>query len=205
MIDFNHFKGEGRKLSNSDISSAASLLSIEPAALAAVISVETGGSGFDKLGRPRILFEPHIFYRQLAKDPYLQHVASDLELAYPKWGTLPYPKTSDANYERLEHAMELNPEAALRSCSWGLGQIMGFNFSLCGAPTIESFVLDAMDSEHEQLIQMCHFIMASRLDDELQRQDWAGFARGYNGPAFATNRYDTKLSEAYTANKQRFA
>jgi len=35
------------------------------------------------------------------------------------------------------------------------------------------------------------------LADELIRHDWAGFARGYNGPAFRQNRYDEKLSAAY--------
>lgn len=33
--------------------------------------------------------------------------------------------------------------------------------------------------------------------NELQRKDWAGFARGYNGPGYAKNRYDIKLANAY--------
>jgi hypothetical protein len=36
------------------------------------------------------------------------------------------------------------------------------------------------------------------LVDELRRNDWAGFARGYNGPGYADNRYDTKLASAYS-------
>ena len=31
----------------------------------------------------------------------------------------------------------------------------------------------------------------------LQVKDWASFAAGYNGPAYAQNRYDVKLAEAY--------
>jgi len=31
----------------------------------AVLAVGPAGGGFDKLGRPRMLFEPHVFYREL--------------------------------------------------------------------------------------------------------------------------------------------
>ncbi|NBT89135.1 MAG: DUF3380 domain-containing protein, partial [Flavobacteriaceae bacterium] len=31
----------------------------------------------------------------------------------------------------------------------------------------------------------------------LKAKDWAGFAKGYNGPAYAKNAYDTKLAGAY--------
>jgi hypothetical protein len=31
----------------------------------------------------------------------------------------------------------------------------------------------------------------------LRDKDWAGFARRYNGPAYAENKYDEKLSAAY--------
>ena len=31
----------------------------------------------------------------------------------------------------------------------------------------------------------------------LQNKNWAEFARRYNGPAYAQNRYDEKLAEAY--------
>ena len=31
----------------------------------------------------------------------------------------------------------------------------------------------------------------------LQKKDWKAFARLYNGPAYAQNRYDEKLSKAF--------
>ena len=37
----------------------------------------------------------------------------------------------------------------------------------------------------------------------LQKKDWKAFARLYNGLAYAQNRYDEKLSTAYSSfNKQ---
>ena len=35
----------------------------------------------------------------------------------------------------------------------------------------------------------------------LQKKDWKAFARLYNGPAYAQNRYDEKLSTAYSSFK----
>ncbi|WP_081373109.1 N-acetylmuramidase domain-containing protein [Xylanibacter ruminicola] len=33
----------------------------------------------------------------------------------------------------------------------------------------------------------------------LQKKDWKAFARFYNGPAYAQNRYDEKLSMVYSS------
>ncbi len=44
---------------------------------------------------------------------------------------------------------------------------------------------------------MVGFILGNGLGDELQRLDWAGFARRYNGPQYAKNAYDRKLDTAY--------
>ena len=52
-------------------------------------------------------------------------------------------------------------------------------------------------SERRQVELMAEFLQSRGLTDELQRQDWAGFARVYNGPAFRQNKYDEKLAAAY--------
>ena len=54
-----------------------------------------------------------------------------------------------------------------------------------------------MESEVNQLKHMANFIKSANLLDELQRKDWAGFAKGYNGPQYAVNKYDEKLAAAY--------
>jgi hypothetical protein len=45
---------------------------------------------------------------------------------------------------------------------------------------------------------MASFIKNSGLADELQKKNWAGFARGYNGPSYSKNAYDVKLAQAYS-------
>lgn len=31
----------------------------------------------------------------------------------------------------------------------------------------------------------------------LKNKDWAAFAKGYNGPEYAVNKYDVKMKDAY--------
>lgn len=141
------------------------------------------------------MFERHRFYRHLDGDRLDRAVS--LGLAYPRWGERPYPKGSDAVYAEIDSACGIDEEAALLSTSWGLGQIMGENCRYAGCSDVHQMVAAAIASESNQLTQMVHFIKASGLADELQRQDWAGFARHYNGPAYQRNQYDMKLAAAY--------
>jgi hypothetical protein len=193
----NGFKGSATKMTVEDIHSVADTAGIDRAALRAVLSVETGGSGFDKSGRPKALFERHYFYKFIKDDPVLLDQASAAGLAYPKWGERPYPKGSDAVYAEIEAAYEMKPSAALMATSWGLGQIMGSNWEMTGADSVDEMVRQAMESETNQLHHMIGFIKSAGLLDKLKSKDWAGFAKGYNGPAYAKNAYDTKLAGAY--------
>ncbi len=192
------FKGRAARFDSNDLLLASRLLDVPPVALRAVIAVETAGSGFDAAGRPTMLFEPHIFYRQMSGDA--QNQAVQQGLAYPVWGTHPYPATSDANYDRLTSACAIDERAALMSASWGLGQVMGLNFGQAGYASVQAMVVDAIDSEAGQIMAMCHFIKNNGLASALQRADWAAFARGYNGPGYAQNRYDIKLAAYVSAH-----
>lgn len=191
------FVGAARKLDPAEIDKIANDLGVEPAAFRAVITVEAAGSGFDKAGRPKALFERHHFWKHLKDAPGLQANAEAEGLAYPKWGMKPYPKGSDAVYAEIERACAIDEEAALLSTSWGLGQIMGSNFKMVGCKSVQDMVEEAKESEAGQLRQMAAFIKSAGLQDELAARNWAGFAKGYNGPQYAQNQYDQKLAAAY--------
>ena len=49
------------------------------------------------------------------------------------------------------------------------------------------------ESEDAQLAGFVCFLKSNKLDRALQAHDWTTFARGYNGPTFAKNNYDTNL------------
>lgn len=190
-----NFVGAAKRLDDIDLPKIGRLIGVGEDEIHAILDTETRGRGFDSQNRPIILFEPHIFYKQLsANDPNKLQTAISQGLAYKNWGEQRYPSDS---YPRLERAILINKELAIRSASWGLGQIMGFNFSMAGYPSAEAMVMKFKDDEEEHLLAMVRFIIAAGLDDELRRHDWIGFARGYNGPGFAKNGYDKKLAASF--------
>ncbi len=186
------FKGQGNKLTSIELGLIARQIGVGEDEVHAILDTETSGSGFDSQGRPKMLFEPHIFYRHCPKDKLQQAV--DQGLAYPHWGEQKYPSDS---YPRITAAMALDETAALLSASWGLGQIMGENFKACGYDNVQDMVSDFADDEELQLEAMVNFIISKGLDKALAAHDWAAFAHGYNGAGFAKNAYDKKLAAAY--------
>lgn len=187
------FIGAAKRLDDIDLPRIGARIDVGEDEIHAVIDVETAGGGFDSTGRPHLLFEPHIFYRQLPAGPLRDRAVAD-GLAYPRWGQAGYPRES---YTRLQRAIEIDREAALKSASWGLGQIMGFNHALAGFDHVEAMVAAFMADEEAHLEAMVTFIIAAELDDELRAHDWAGFARGYNGAAYASHGYHHRLAAAY--------
>lgn len=71
------FKGRAVRLKEIDIPLTARRIGVGEDELRAVIAVETAGGGFDKQGRPKMLFEPHVFYRELG--PTQKRVAAEAQ------------------------------------------------------------------------------------------------------------------------------
>ena len=186
------FKGAARRLDDLDLPKLGARIGVGEDEIHAFLDVETSGHGFDAHGRPVILFEPHVFYRNLAGAARAKAVAAGL--AYAKWGEKPYPRDS---YPRLKAACAIDETAALRSASWGLGQVLGENFRAAGFPTVQAMVEAMMADEALQLAAAVNFIAANRLDGKLRKHDWAGFAKGYNGASYGKNAYDIRLAEAF--------
>lgn len=189
-----NFQGPALRRTVDGLSRACTLLACPPAALEAVLAVEAAGSGFDAARRPKALFEPHVFYALLADTPVVRAAAVASGLAYPRWGTAPYPSDS---YPRILAAAALDEERALQATSWGLPQLLGRNYAAAGYSSALSLVEAFRTGEDEQLAAMARFIRASGLASALARTDWAAFARGYNGAGYRKTRYDAKLAAAF--------
>lgn len=189
-----------KTLNLQQISNAAKNLNVPVAALRAVIEVEARGKGFYDNGQPVILFERHVFWQRLTQRNLisLRDKANKErpDLCFPRWTTGSYGSFS-AQHKRLEDAAAYHREVALESCSWGLGQVMGYHWKLLGYPTLQSFINAMFRDEAGQLDAMCRFIKVNRLDNYMRALDWAGFALGYNGSGYRANRYDEKLAAAY--------
>lgn len=171
----------------------AKRLGCDVAAIKAVEEVESNGRGMLPDGRPKILFEPHIFWREL-RERGIKPITSDI--CYKDWRPGAYGPVS-AQHSRLERAAAINRDAALESCSWGKFQIMGFNFKLCGCANIQEFVNKMYQGEESQLDLFVTYLINVGLADELRDKRWPAFSFRYNGPRYAENKYDTKLAKAY--------
>ncbi|MGE3303743.1 MAG: N-acetylmuramidase domain-containing protein [Hyphomonadaceae bacterium] len=181
-------------LTPADIANSAARLGVDEACLRAVLKVESRGRGFAPDGKPFILFEPYVFSR-LTRG---RHGAAHPTLSHRTWRERPYPATQAERYAQLAEAYALDSEAALSAASWGMFQMLGRNFTACGFKTAAAFVADMAQSEARQLAAFEAFVRANNILDDLQRRDWAGFARIYNGPGQA-ELYARLLAEAHAA------
>jgi hypothetical protein len=201
-----NFVGKAQPLTRTGLNKALAKLGLGPTDAAyiwTVVEVETAGLtqgfGFRIDRRPQILFERHIFRNNT--NGRFDNVAPDISGPAGGYGML------SEQYDKLEKAIalcakaKLGVEPALRSASWGMGQVMGFNYDVAGYKSAARMVQSMVRGEDSQLAAMAGFLKANGLAEKLLRRDWAGFARGYNGLNYWQNRYDVKLAEQY----QRFA
>lgn len=186
-----------RHLTDADLQRAADRLQVNLAAVRAVNEVESKGAGFLPDGRPVILYERHIMYRQLAA------AGLDADALAAKYPALVNPKRGGyagdaAEYARLASASQISAACALEATSWGAFQIMGFHWKALGYPDVFAFVEAMKVSEAEQLEAFVRFVLADKVMlAALRGKKWAKFAELYNGKAYAENLYDVKLERAF--------
>lgn len=189
-------------VTNSTIKKIAELYTIDPAALKAFIEVETPGSGFDKkTGKILIQFEPVWFKRQSPYAPSGTWSLNKVDVQSKEWIA-------------FNDAFSKNADAAMKSTSIGLGQIMGFHFALLGYASVGQMWEDAKKSEYHQLIQLIRFLKTYKGGQILSLLSQGNFhqvAVLYNGAEYKKvaqkyNRepYDISLGNAYLRAKKIF-
>jgi hypothetical protein len=191
-------------LGEQDLRDFALRHNLELAAVKAVNEVESSGKGFFVDGRPKILFEGHIFWKQLQErgiNPGSISNSSNNDVLYSRWTKTHY-LGGPREYDRLEKASKLRAdprveEAALASASWGSYQIMGFHSKKLGYDSVQTFVDQMYLHERNQLEAFGRYIAAFGCINHLRLKNWAAFAKCYNGPAYGQNKYDIKLAQAF--------
>lgn len=185
-------------LDEADFKAAADLLGVEVAAVRAVAEIEAAGRGFLPDLRPQVLFEAHVFQRETKSRFASAKDSRGKALSSPRWDKSLYGAAGAWQWDgRLDPAAKLDWGAAHRSASFGMFQIMGFNHTAVGHPTIEGFVQAAHSGAPAHLDMLVKFVRSKKLDGALRNRNWQAFARGYNGAGFRANQYDTKLANAY--------
>lgn len=190
--------GPDTQLTDDDYLASSRRLALPQSTIRAFAEVEANGAGFFA-GKPKILFEPHVFCR-MTKGAFNE---SHPDLSYPKWGTRPYPPTQDGRYAQLLEAVGLDPWGAFGATSYGKFQILGENFGKCGFEHPWGFAFSQAYDEVSQLKAFEAFIRSTGILTLLRASMWAEAAKAYNGPAYFKNRYDVKLAMAKRAWAQR--
>ncbi|NOV30835.1 N-acetylmuramidase family protein [Methylomonas sp. ZR1] len=192
--------GSFSKLTDADFQAALAALGngITLAMVKAFAEVESGGkSGFGPAGLPVIAFEGH-WFRKLTNKKYDQtHPMLSykyVKKAGPEWQA--NNKDQETAWKTLNDAIALDSDAALQACSWGMFQVMGFNFKDCGFSKVEDFVASMKAGERGQLDAFVGWCKAkpARLQ-ALKDKKFATIATLYNGEDYGN--YDVLLEQAY--------
>ena len=173
-------------------------LDVEPAALAAVAHIESGGrthAMIDGRAEPLIRFEGHYFDKRLSGAK--RDRAREEKLASPRAGAIANPAAQTARWRLLARAADIDRAAAYESVSWGMGQVMGAHWAWLGYASVDALVAEARTGVSGQLRLMTRYLDKAQLARDLRAYNWAAFAKGYNGPNYRANNYDVKLAQAY--------
>ena len=179
-------------LTDADFRLVAEEIGVEVAAMKAVVSIEAGAAmkGFWAPGVPVINFDPSMYRAYASKAP---SKAGDKSAKVPE-GLSGYALKE---WRQLTNARHTNAQGADMGTFWGMFQIGGFNYKLCGCKSVGEFVDRMSYSELEQLELFAHFIENTGMVKHLRNKDWAKFARAYNGPSYARRGYHTRMAAAY--------
>lgn len=187
-------------LTEQDFIEVANDLGVEVAAIKAVVEIEAGKQhqGFWSDGKPLINFDLSVF-RQMANRRKINlgkySATHPAVFARPNIGK--YGSQQAAVQARLDQAMQIDSVAAIEGTFWGMFQIGGFNWRQSGTSSPAEFVELMSRSERDQLDLFAEFITRAGLLPALKNKNWSAFARGYNGPSYASRGYHTKLANAY--------
>lgn len=197
-----------------DIVLAADKAGIPRSMLLAFWEVESVGAGFLNSGKCVILFEGHKFYEYVStriSPRQAQAWASKYpSLCYKGWSSQFY-KGGEAEWDRFEAARALDANCAMLSTSWGLFQLMGFNYAYGGYASVQDMVQEHMKSEHAHLEAIVNYIDRYKvgasvrarigfagLKEAIKAKSFTASAYIYNGSGYAQHGYHTRLQKAQT-------
>ena len=173
-------------LYGSVLASEANRINIPVSSAAAILAVESSGRGFGNDGQLLIRFEPKVFKDRSGQDISYSH------------------KNNAAEHQTFNNALALDNGKykvdAYKSISMGIGQIMGFNATRIGYTNAEQMYAVFAQALEPQIVGVFKFIETDKtLLNAARTDDFAAFAKKYNGSGYAANKYDVKLADAKAA------
>ena len=188
---------EANAIRRGDLVATAERLGCSLAQIEAVRVVESADSGFDRHGRPKILFERHKFHRMTGGEFSPAFFSQSVSGGYTRDAD---GNGLDDSWDKLSAAIATGAvDAAFQSCSWGAFQVMGEWWDELGYPSPFAMAWTAAQSEGDHLEMLARYIEHFDLQDELRSvtsnpASCRPFAAAYNGPGYRKNRYDEKIA-----------
>ena len=192
------------RLSEQDYRDVAEMLDVETAAIKAVVDIEAGRQhqGFVAPGKPLINFDLSMFRQHARRNGVnLAKYSRSHSIVFASPNARRYGSRQNAQHERLRAARSIDERSAIQGTFWGMFQIGGFNWKLCGCSSMQEFVERMSRSERDQLELFAEFLKNTGMDRLLRVKNWAAFARRYNGPSYARRGYHTRMASAYARHK----
>lgn len=180
------------RLTDADFELVSKEIGVEVAAMKAVVSIEAGSAmkGFWAPGVPVINFDRTMYNKYRGKADSKVGAKGEKVPA----GLSGY---SLRQWTQLINARKVNAQGANMGTFWGMFQIGGFNYRLCGCSSVDEMVRLMSTSELEQLQLFATFLVNTGMVKDLKAKNWASFARKYNGTGYARRGYHTKMANAY--------
>lgn len=180
----------GKQLTRDDVILIANQHDIDPLLLEAFIQIYAPDPGFLDDGRPKVIFQRHIFWRNL-----LPAYRTGLKRRKFKMLALmhrdilhPVPSTAEpvsyiTEHKKLDKAIGIDREAALCSALWGRFKLTGEQFISAGFLTIGDFVSAHQKNEARQLKAFMNALASKTIEgknliEHLRDQNLQQFAEG---------------------------
>lgn len=204
----------GEAITEQDWKQASDAIGCEVEVIKAFARVESHGAGFDKLDRPNILYERHVFSKHTKHqfDSKNADISSSIPYTNAKLDKQKHKIADDDRYgtggnhqyQRFEKAYLLDPGGAIQACSWGKFQVLGENYKDLKFASPQDFLEAACTSERGHLLDLFvpfvltkHAKKQGTLQNALIEKNWTNAAYLYNGSHYAKYNYDKQIKEAY--------
>ena len=171
---------------------AANKLGVEYQVIQAIEAVESGGNP------SAVRFEPHIWHKKYSE--FGVSVADRDLMSFTPNSDVPFSKVaSETNEAAFNRALEINPALAVHSTSFGLYQVMGYNFAdykTTAKQKVEGFRADPELVSYGLLLKW--FEGNPKAKQAAKDKDFMLLAKYYNGPA-NVNVYGPRMAAEYAA------
>lgn len=194
------------RLTEQDYIEVAEELGVEVAAIKAVVEIEAGKAhkGFWAENKPIINFDLSVFKKMATKNKVsLAEAQEKYPVIFAKPNIAKYGSQQAGQQARLDAAREFHDLSGIEGTFWGMFQLGGFNWKICGTESPQQFVDLMSRSERDQLELFATFMKNTGLLKYLKNKNWSAFARQYNGPGYAKRGYHTRMAKAYNKFKNK--